>query len=165
MSEYNERAQKVVDQLNLEPHPEGGAFRETYRSALTCTNKEGEERNVSTAIYFLVEGGNVTKWHRVLNDEVWHYYSGETVVLELISPDGEFNRYRIGNRIEKDEIPQVVIPANTWQRAYTTGDYTLVGCTVSPGFDFEDYEEIKKDDLAEKFPQHEVAIKKSPYDK
>lgn len=164
MPDYNERAQKVVDELDLEPHPEGGAFREIYRSELTCKNTDGEERNVCTAIYFLVEAGNVTKWHKVLNDEVWHYYKGETLVLELISPDGELSRYRIGNRIEKDEIPQLVIPAHTWQRAYTTGDYTLVGCTVSPGFDFEDYEEISKEDLANKFPKHEVAIKNSPYD-
>lgn len=164
MSDYNERAQEVVDQLNLEPHPEGGAFREIYRSDLTCENTRGEERNVCTAIYFLVEGGNVTKWHKVLNDEVWHYYKGETLVLELISPEGILSRHRIGNRIEKDEVPQLVIPAHTWQRAYTTGDYTLVGCTVSPGFDFEDYEEISKEELANKFPKHEVAIKKSPYD-
>lgn len=164
MPEYNEEAQRVVDLLDLEPHPEGGAFRETYRSELKCENANGEERNVGTAIYFLVEGGQVTKWHRVLNDEVWHYYSGETVVLELISPDGEFTRHRVGNRLEKDEVPQVVIPAHTWQRAYTTGHYTLVGCTVTPGFEFDDYEEIEKEDLAEKFPRHEIAIKKSPYE-
>lgn len=128
-------AKAIIEALGLQPHPEGGYFVETFRDA-----PEGG-RGHSTAIYYLLEAGDVSAWHRV-NDaaEVWHYYAGAPLVL-TISPNGhDVASFRLGPNIVAGERPQIAIPAGQWQTAESLGAYTLVGCTVAPGFVFDGFE-------------------------
>lgn len=134
------RAAQLIASLGLVPHPEGGQFREVYRSptAVQPLDERGERTSLTT-IYFLLTAGEVSRWHRVASDEVWHHYEGD--VLELITADadfGEITHHRLGP-FAGDVRPVQVVPANAWQAARSTGAYTLVGCTVGPGFDFADF--------------------------
>jgi predicted cupin superfamily sugar epimerase len=122
-------ADRLIDMLELKPHPEGGYFRETFRDA------SGEGRAHSTAIYFLLRGGEVSRWHRVDAAEVWHFYRGAPLEITI----GK-DRYVLGNDIDKAQVPQLVVPPGQWQMARALGDFTLVGCTVAPGFEFEHFE-------------------------
>ena len=123
-----------IDRLGLEPHPEGGFYKETYRSALSLTCND-RQRDALTVIYYLLEAGQHSAWHRVLSDEVWHYYDGAPLELFLMSPN-----CKDVERIELNaENRHAVIPAEYWQAARSTGADTLVGCCVSPGFDFADF--------------------------
>ena len=122
-------ADRLIALLDLKPHPEGGYFRETFRDA------NEEDRARSTAIYFLLKGGEVSRWHRIDAAEVWHFYRGAPLEL-MIGKD----RYVLGNDIDKAQVPQLVVPAGQWQMARALGDFTLVGCTVAPGFEFEHFE-------------------------
>ena len=122
-------ADRLIDMLELKPHPEGGYFRETFRDA------NGEGRAHSTAIYFLLKGGEVSRWHRVDAAEVWHFYRGAPLEITI----GK-DRYVLGNDIDKAQVPQLVVPPGQWQMARSQGDFTLVGCTVAPGFEFERFE-------------------------
>lgn len=128
-------ANEVIAMLDLEPHPEGGHFRETWRGP------DGPDgRSVGTAIYFLLAAGEHSAWHRVDADEIWHWYAGDPLVL-TVSPDGTGSTsIRLGRRLREGETSQAVVPAGAWQMAETLGDWTLVGCTVSPGFRFEGFE-------------------------
>lgn len=128
-------AQSVIDTLGLEPHPEGGFYRETWRAAAP----EGE-RAAGTAIYYLLPRGQVSRWHRVDAVEIWHWYAGAALDLQL-SPDGRrVETHRLGPRIDAGERPQLVVPAGCWQSAVPDGEWSLAGCTVSPGFLFEGFE-------------------------
>jgi hypothetical protein len=121
-------ADRLIELLELKPHPEGGYFRETFRDV-------GEGRARSTAIYFLLKGGEVSRWHRIDAAEVWHFYRGAPLEI-MIGKD----RYVLGNDIDKAQVPQLVVPPLAWQMARSRGDFTLVGCTVAPGFEFEHFE-------------------------
>ncbi|MEM6848293.1 MAG: cupin domain-containing protein [Pseudomonadota bacterium] len=128
-------AQDIVNTLGMKPHPEGGHFVETFRDA-----PEGG-RGFSTAIYYLLAAGDCSAWHKV-NDaaEVWHYYAGAPLALTL-SPNGhDAVAHRLGPDIASGERPQVIVPAGHWQTAESLGAWTLVGCTVAPGFDFAGFE-------------------------
>ena len=128
-------AQQIIERLGLIPHPEGGHFAETYRHSGT----EGA-RGDQTAIYYLLKAGERSHWHRVDAVEIWHWYAGSALDLG-ISEDGIASRVeRLGNDLLADEKPQIVIPANAWQSAASCGDWTLVGCTVAPAFEFEGFE-------------------------
>ncbi len=129
-------AEDLIKTLHLEPHPEGGAFRETYRSALSARTER--DRSVCTAIYFLLRGRS--EWHRVKHDEIYHFYFGAALELSMISPVGVFSKVILGTDFEKGERPQILIPGDYWQSATTCGVFTLIGCTVSPGFNFADFE-------------------------
>ena len=120
-------ADRLIALLDLKPHPEGGYFRETFR--------DGAGRGHSTAIYFLLKAGEVSRWHRVDAAEVWHFHRGAPLELRI----GR-KTYLLGNNIDEAQAPQVVVPPNGWQSARTLGDYTLVGCTVAPGFEFAHFE-------------------------
>jgi uncharacterized protein len=122
-------ADRLIEMLDLKPHPEGGHFRETFRDA------SGEGRAHSTAIYFLLRGGEVSRWHRIDVPEVWHFYRGAPLELTI----GK-DRYVLGNDIDKAQVPQLVVPAGQWQMARSQGVFSLVGCTVAPGFEFEHFE-------------------------
>ena len=122
-------ADRLIDMLELKPHPEGGYFRETFRDA----NAEGCAH--STAIYFLLKAGEVSRWHRIDAAEVWHFYRGAPLEITI----GK-DLYVLGNDIDKAQVPQLVVPAGAWQMARSQGDFTLVGCTVAPGFEFEHFE-------------------------
>ena len=123
-------AGEVVLRLGLSPHPEGGWFVETFRD-------EGDEggRAASTAIYFLLEAGQASRWHRVDAAEVWHYYRGAPLMLKIGSAS-----VTLGPAIEEGQVPQAVVPPGAWQMAESMGDFTLVGCTVAPGFEFAKFE-------------------------
>ena len=128
-------ADQIIELLGLQPHPEGGYFRETFRDARVV-----EGRSCSTAIYFLLKDGQVSHWHRVDAVEVWHWYAGAPLELG-IAPDGGLKQIvRLGPSLLTGERPQVVIPAHHWQRARSLGRWTLVGCTVAPGFEFSGFE-------------------------
>lgn len=129
-------ADTVASLLDLEPHPEGGRFREVFRDPET----DAAGRSRSTAIYFLLAAGEVSAWHRVDAVEVWHFYAGAPLALTL-SPNGhDAEAHRLGLNLAARERPQVVVPASWWQAAESLGAWTLVGCTVAPGFEFSGFE-------------------------
>jgi predicted cupin superfamily sugar epimerase len=121
-------ADALIRLLGLQPHPEGGHFRETFRDS-----RDG--RAHSTAILFLLKAGEISRWHRVDAAEVWHFYRGAPLELQV-----GLTRHLLGAAVEHGQSPQIVVPKNVWQMARSLGDYTLVGCTVAPGFDFAGFE-------------------------
>ena len=128
------KADEIVALLGLEPHPEGGYYRQAF------ADDASGERPYSTAIYYLLEGGSAGRWHRVDSAEVWHYYAGAPLRL-TISPDGVATSEQIlGQDFADGQRPQVVIPRGHWQSAQSLGNWTLAGCTVAPGFQFEHFE-------------------------
>jgi predicted cupin superfamily sugar epimerase len=133
------QADEIIRLLDLKPHPEGGWFRETFRDR---SNAAG--RAHGTAIYYLLKAGERSHWHRVDAAETWHWYAGGPLDLEL-SPDGSLLEvHRLGIDLASGERPQVTVPAGHWQAAATAGAFTLVGCTVAPGFEFAGFEMAEK---------------------
>ena len=138
------RASQLVRKLGLVPHPEGGWYREVFRSERTVVDATlPGPRSALTAIYFLLAEGATSRWHRVASDEVWHHYEGDP--LELLTAQ-EATGLLVARRVgPADEgAPAAAVPAGTWQAARTTGEYTLAGCTVAPGFTFEDFELLRE---------------------
>jgi uncharacterized protein len=129
--------QEVIKQLNLSPHPEKGYYLQTFEDF-----EAGKERAHSTAIYYLLEKGTVSHWHRVLDAvEIWHFYTGAPLELSLSMDDGNAVRKMVlGADIFNGQAPQVIVKRGEWQRAVSLGEWTLVGCTVAPGFKFESFE-------------------------
>jgi uncharacterized protein len=140
----NPRAEELIRLLALKPHPEGGCYRETFRSTARVTVDQ-RSRSALTTIYFLLAAGGFSAWHRVRSDEAWHWYEGEPLELLLAAPDFSVVQRRqlgpVGAAIE----PAVTVPANWWQAARPRGDYALCGCTVAPGFEFEDFSFLRDD--------------------
>lgn len=147
----------------LSPHPEGGYYRETYRSAVTF-HPEGfpGQRNLCTAILFLIEKNNFSAFHRIRSDELWHFDSGDPLLVHIIHPDGRYECLRLGNSGMADESCQGVVPAGCWFASETVpgGSYSFVGCTVSPGFDFADFELAVAGELAKHSPEQTDLIKR-----
>lgn len=141
--------EQIITQLNLLPHPEGGYYKEIYRSH-TETSFEGfnGNRNICTSIYYLLKKGEKSHLHRIKSDEIWHYYLGAPLVL-LEYDLKEVKEILIGPQLDKNQLPQYVVEKGKWFGAYSQGDYTLVGATVSPGFDFQDFELAKPEDFIE----------------
>lgn len=133
------RATQLIESLQLEPHPEGGFYRETWRSVARVQVDGRPKRSALTAIYFLLVAGSFSAWHRVRSDEVWHWYEGEPLELLLASPDFSITRrVRLG-AVAPGIEPVMTVPADWWQAARPLGRYALCGCTVAPGFEFEDF--------------------------
>jgi uncharacterized protein len=128
-------AADIIAQLGLEPHPEGGHYRETFRDPRLDANG----RALSTAIYFLLARGARSHWHRIDAVEVWHYYAGSALLLQIADDSGA-RSVRLGPDLASGEVPQAIVPAQAWQAAESSGDWTLVGCTVAPGFEFSAFE-------------------------
>jgi predicted cupin superfamily sugar epimerase len=128
-------AAEIIARLELKPHPEGGHYRETFRDA--SVDPSGRSR--STAIYFLLARGERSHWHRVDAVEVWHYYAGDALILQIADERGQ-RSVKLGADLATGEAPQAIVPAHAWQAAASTGDWTLVGCTVAPGFEFAKFE-------------------------
>ena len=129
-------ATDVIRLLDLKPHPEGGHFRETIRD-----HHPTGPRAHSTGIYFLLAAGERSHWHKVDAMEVWHYYAGAALTLEIApTAEGPIERIKLGSDLTAGERPQAAVPAHAWQAAESQGDWTLVGCTVAPGFDFSGFE-------------------------
>lgn len=131
-------AKTIIDRLDLGPHPEGGFFRETFRDV---TGPDGRAR--STAIYFLLPEGVTSAWHRVDAVETWHFYAGAPLVLSVSTDGKTIDRLTLGRDLDAGERPQAVVPEHAWQSAASTGAWTLVGCTVAPGFEFSGFEMAK----------------------
>lgn len=161
----NSEVDYIVQQLGLVPHPEGGFFKETYRSenmipAHSLPDFSGD-RSFCTSIYFLLTSDNFSAFHRIKQDEIWHFYKGSPLYVHVIYPDGEYVRHTVGMDFEAGELPQLTVPAGCWFASSVKegGEYALVGCTVAPGFDFDDFELISYHKLSEKYPNHDQIIK------
>ena len=159
-----ETAQDWIDRLHLQPHPEGGYFRETYRAPLILPRSalpgHGGDRAASTAIYFLLAGDQFSAFHRIRSDELWHFYAGSTLIVHVITPDGEYQQILLGSNNANGEHFQAVVPAGCWfgSSLLYPNTYALVGCTVAPGFDFADFEMAKREELIAHYPQHRGII-------
>ena len=139
MTPSSDREQALIATLRLTPHPEGGYYSEVYRSPAGVKPADGREsRPALTTIHFLLTQGEVSRWHRVLSDEVWHFYEGAPLDLWLTADFSRIEHHRLGP-VERSQRPVAIVPAGWWQAARSTGGYTLAGCTVGPGFDFRDF--------------------------
>jgi len=154
-----------IEKLGLEPHPEGGYFRQTYRSEVVIARAAlpagfTGARVASTAIYFLLEGKNFSAFHRLRSDEVWHFYAGGPLIVDVIEPTGKYSLIRLGRDLDAGEVPQALVPAECWFASHVADwkSFAVVGCTVAPGFDFEDFEMGKRADLVTLCPQQRELI-------
>ena len=159
-------ANHLIQKYKLEAHPEGGWYKQTYKSneeinADALPERFGANRAFSTAIYFLLEKGNFSAFHRIKSDECWHFYAGDPLVIYIIEQKGELKIISLGNDLEKGHSFQYVVPANCWfaSRPAPGSEYCFVGCTVSPGFEFEDLELADQTELSVMYPQHKSIIK------
>lgn len=153
----------LVRKFDLLPHPEGGYYKETYRSVelIESSTKEfPHQRNYSTAIYFLIEKDNFSALHRIKSDEVWHFYEGDALEVIEIDLKGNLFRTQVGRNISKGQTFQYTVKAGHWfgSRVLKGGGFSFVGCTVSPGFDFKDFEMARRGELTQLFPQHAKII-------
>ncbi|SDL73610.1 cupin domain-containing protein [Pseudomonas indica] len=139
------RAAELIRELELLPHPEGGFYRRVFHSSNTLANG----RPCCTAIFFLLPAGVCGRWHRVDADELWHFYEGAPLELLIATTPAETRRERLGP-VGPDCLPQRLVPAHAWQAARPLGDYSLVGCTVSPGFDFSGFRLLAEDEQAQR---------------
>jgi predicted cupin superfamily sugar epimerase len=160
-------AKSLIEKYQLLPHPEGGYFKETYRSEeyiahQALPSRFTDKRNFSTAIYFLLEQGNFSAFHKIKSDECWHFYAGQTLLVHIITTKGDLQTIHLGNNILAGEVFQFVVPANCWfaSEPATNTNFSFVGCTVAPGFDFADFELANAATLTQLFPQHENIIKR-----
>ena len=153
--------QDYVDNLNLIPHPEGGFYKETYRGndTVELASFEGP-RNVCTGIYYLLEHGHFSAFHRIKSDEMWHFYDGTDLSVYVIYPDALLRVIRLGRNIKEGEVLQAVVPAGCWfaSRVEQKEGFALAGCTVAPGFDFQDFEMAERKALVKEYPQHKTLI-------
>lgn len=162
-----------IQKLTLEPHPEGGYFRQTYRSDAILAREAlpahfTGPRSSSTAIYFLLDGDNFSAFHRLRSDEIWHFYAGSPLSVHVIRPDGEYSELELGNNPEAGEALQALVKAGCWfasevrkeVREKDSNAFALVGCTVAPGFDFDDFELAERGALARDYPQHRKLIER-----
>lgn len=154
-----------IDKLALDPHPEGGFYRQTYQSTLLLPHTAlpagfGGDRSASTAIYFLLEGDNFSAFHRIPADEMWHFYTGDPLSVHVLDGDGEYRELRLGPEPDRGECFQCVVPGDCWFASSLTAPhgFALVGCTVSPGFDFVDFAMADRADLIAAYPQHRDLI-------
>lgn len=155
----------LVHHYALEPHPEGGWYRPTYRSneiipADCLPGRFGGDRLFSTAIYFLLEQGNFSAFHRIKSDECWHFYTGDALEIYILQPGGTLETVTLGSAIEKGERFQYVVPAGCWfaSRPAANSAFSFVGCTVAPGFDFADFEMADAATLSQAYPGQETLI-------
>lgn len=159
-----EKAQYYIDQLQMLKHPEGGWYKETYRAhgiipGSVLTEVEGD-RNFSTGIYFLLTSDNFSAFHRIQYDEMWHFYDGDGLAVHEINQEGNYTKHELGLDLDGVEEPQLVVHGNSWfaSEVKKGGSWCLVGCTVAPGFDFEDFELPQRKTLLDSYPQHSELI-------
>jgi len=159
------KAQDIIEKLNLLPHPEGGFFKETFRSKGSISKDElgngySGPRSYSTAIYFLLTSDSFSAFHRIKQDEFWHHYDGAAINVHVIDPDGNYSCTVVGKDYNNGEVPQFVVEGGCWfaSEVHNNDEFSLVGCTVSPGFDFNDFELADKDKLTELYPEHKDVI-------
>ena len=160
-----ENADFWIENLQLQPHPEGGYFREVYRSSETISAdlllvRYNSERSFATSIYFLLKSDQISAFHRLKSDEIWHFYNGSPITVYIINKEGLLSENILGRDVLNKEQLQLVIPHGCWFAAKVNqaDSYSLVGCNVAPGFDFSDFELAEKSALLERFPQHQELI-------
>jgi len=153
-------AQKWIKRLGLQKHPEGGFFREVYRSdesvaKASLPSRFPDKRSFSTAIYYLLNQADISTFHRIQQDEIWHFYEGSPVTVYTLASK-RMTVFRLGDQPDKGQLPMLVIPRGTIFAAELENkkSYALMGCTVSPGFEFEDFELLERSELAQQFPEH-----------
>lgn len=158
--------EELVKYYDLQPHPEGGWYVQTYKSqeqipAAALPERFGTDRPFSTAIYFLLETGNFSAFHRIKSDECWHFYQGDPLEIYILSPNGQLDMITLGNDNRKGQLFQYVVPAQSWfaSRPATSSQFCLTGCTVAPGFDFADFELANAAALTKQFPLHAELIR------
>jgi predicted cupin superfamily sugar epimerase len=156
-------ANEIIQKMGLQPLPEeGGYYKETYRSEVTLSG-QADGQSVGTGIYYMVIPSSFSALHRLINgDEIFHFYGGNPVEMIQIDPSGELRTYTIGSDVLKGEVPQVIVPVNTWQalRLKEGGSWALLGTTVSPGFEFKNFELGTRDNMLNSFPQHRDQVLK-----
>jgi predicted cupin superfamily sugar epimerase len=160
-------AREWIEHLRLVPHPEGGYYRETHRSGEVLTKESLPDRfngprSFSTAIYFLLTSDDFSALHRIKQDEIWHFYDGSPLTLHVINPAGGYAAIRLGRNWQAGQVPQATVPAGHLFGATVDGprSYSLVGCTVAPGFDFADFEMLSREILVRQYPQHQSIIER-----
>lgn len=160
-------AQRWIEALQLRPHPEGGNYRETYRaaeviSASSLPPRFGGDRTFSTAIYFLLTGDEFSAFHRIKQDEVFHFYDGCAATLHVIHPSGDYSTLKLGRNLDRGEVPQAVVRAGCFFGVSLDdpASFALLGCTVAPGFDFADFELPGRAELCRQYPQHREVIER-----
>jgi predicted cupin superfamily sugar epimerase len=165
MVKQQDPIQQLIDFYGLLPHPEGGFYRQTYCSPivvdgeLLADNFSGK-RHLSTAIYFLLGGTHFSAFHRIKSDELWHFYAGESLNIDVIYPNGDFERICLGSDYTNGASFQALVPAGCWfaSSPVSTTGFSFVGCTVAPGFDFQDFELASRSELINQYPQHQAII-------
>jgi len=146
------RADDLVRELGLAPHPEGGFYRELFRSRRMVRTDDGRsERWAATTIFYLLRGTDVNRWHRVASDEIWHWYEGAPLELHMLDPQLARAKTEMMGPVGEAQVPVRTVPAGCWQAVRCTGEYTLAGCTVAPGFEFSDFRLLRESpELSEK---------------
>jgi len=157
-------SEHIISLLSLIPHPEGGHFRETYRSQTSVIRaSDGVSRSASTAIYYLLRGRERSTWHRIQSDELWHFYDGTPIRIHVLEPDGGLGILRLGNPLRHEGAHfQALVPAGRWFAAECEepGGHGLVGCTVAPGFEFDEFEIADKSVLKKQWPEHAALVER-----
>jgi predicted cupin superfamily sugar epimerase len=154
-------AEEIISVLNLKPHTEGGYYRQTYLSKLIIPlAQQHEKRPSSSSVYYLLRSNEFSAFHRLKSDEMWHYYLGSPLTLHTLHPASEHKTQILGPDLFKSQQPQILIPANTWFAAKVIhpNTYTLCGCTVTPGFDYADFELANRNELLTMYPQYKELI-------
>lgn len=157
-----ETVAQLVKQYNLIEHPEGGWYKEVYRSDSVTKNDNEENRNLLTSIYFLLTDKNCSKFHSIESDELWYYHAGSGFTVHCLSPEGAYYTIKIGPNFEQGEVYQAVVPKGTifGSTVEQNNSYSLVGCAVSPGFDFKDFKLYSNEELQNRYPsQHNIINK------
>lgn len=157
-------ANYYIKMLKLERHPEGGYYKRSFTSDEEI-DAFGSKRSLFTNIYFLLGSEDISHFHRLKSDEVWYYHAGSPLLVHVIDEQGNYREMKVGLDIENGEMPQVIVPKNSifGSSVIEKGTFSLVGCMVSPGFDFEDFELFTQEELLVPYPQHEEIIKKLAY--
>lgn len=159
-----EELKLLIETLNLQPHPEGGYYSETYRSKnqfhMESPKTFPHGRNYSTGIYYLLRSEDFSCFHRIKSDEMWHYYNGSSATIHMIDESGSYKTLQLGSDYAIGQKPQIVVPANVWFGVTVDVPecFVLCGCTVSPGFSFEDFEMADRQSLIDEYPEHQNII-------
>ena len=163
--------QYYISKLGLEPHPEGGYFKRTFESQEQITDQEltvdfEGKRMLYTSIYFLLTSNDVSHFHRLQSDELWYYHAGSPLSVHMIDENGEYTEHKLGLDLENGEVPQVLVPKNTifGSSVKDRETFSLVGCMVSPGFEYQDFELFTQEELLLKYPEHKEIIMKIAYE-
>ncbi len=157
----NSRIEELTKILNLQPHPEGGFYKETYRSEELLHSPDfADSRSLLTNIYFLLTNGNFSAFHRIASDELWYFHEGACCSIHVLHQQGGYSKINLGNDIENGQTFQCMIKAGDWFASESTGEYTLVGCAVAPGFDFRDFELANRNKLILAFVEYKELIER-----